>query len=154
MANSLDHIRAALDHERRFLVRRGEIAEQTEQAVRLRGEDRSWHIINWSSLTTASADSAIAAGSTEHRGYVACLPDGTPVGVGRLYTHPRSQFGGLYGGGTIEAYIASRSVYRARGICSSMHCPPADRFSNRLGFMHVADTWPCQWRAGSDIDAS
>src|SRR5262249_28680980 len=61
--------------------------------------------------TSAELAEALRVGSTQHRGYVA-YADGEPVSVGRLYTHPESLFGGLYGGGTIPAE-RGRGFYRA-----------------------------------------
>lgn len=256
MAIDLEEIRAALDYERRHLVRRAEVAEVTTDVVRLRGEDRSWHTISWASLNEDNANFAIeaevahhqrlgvsfewkvyshdgpadllhrlisygfevgphetvmvydlssgglppatdgvtvrrvedhrevavfrrvaeavfgkdygftagqlldalAAGNREHRGYVAYLGDGTPAGVGRLYTHARSLFGGLYGGGTMEAH-RSRGVYRAmlgaraaEAIASAAGylivdaLPTSRPILERLGFVRLADTWPCEWR--------
>ena len=64
-------------------------------------------------FTTNELRDALRAGSAEHRGYVAYAgPDGPPAAVGRLHTHPRSQFGGLYGGGTL-AEFRGRGFYRA-----------------------------------------
>src|SRR5205814_6796473 len=54
---------------------------------------------------------AIETGSTQHRAYMAMDGDAA-VSIGRLYTHPQSQFGGLYGGGT-RATHRSRGLYRA-----------------------------------------
>jgi hypothetical protein len=49
--------------------------------------------------------SAIAAGSSQHRGYIVYHGD-VPASVGRLYTHPQSAFAGLYGGATLESVAA------------------------------------------------
>jgi hypothetical protein len=59
----------------------------------------------------------IANGSRQHCGYVA-YSGLNPVSIGRLYTHPQSQFGGLFGGGTLRAHRGSgfyRAVVAARG---------------------------------------
>ena len=54
---------------------------------------------------------AVRSGSTNHLGYVAF--DGEePVSIGRLYTHPESAFGGLYGGGTAQSH-RGRGLYWA-----------------------------------------
>lgn len=65
----MDHaeILSALDLERRTLVRRGEVLEATRTVVRVRGEDRSWHAVSWSSLTEQDADAAIEAEVEHHR---------------------------------------------------------------------------------------
>ena len=63
-------------------------------------------------LTAGQLLAGIAAGSTQHVGYVA-MEAGVAVSIGRLYTHPDSHFGGLYGGGT-RAASRGRGLYRAR----------------------------------------
>ncbi|QOV87940.1 GNAT family protein [Humisphaera borealis] len=256
----MDHaeILSALDLERRTLVRRGEVLEATRTVVRVRGEDRSWHAVSWSSLTEQDADAAIEAevehhrrlgvsfewkvyghdaprdmverlsrrgfevgpceavmvydlsaglppapggirvvradnpaqvaqfrrvaeavfdkdyafttrqlldaidsGSFEHRGYVAYTADQTPVGVGRLYTNPRSAFGGLYGGGTLAAY-RGKGVYRAMVAARAIDAaasgarylivdalPTSRPILAGLGFDRVSYTWPCDWQASN-----
>jgi GNAT superfamily N-acetyltransferase len=99
---------------------------------------------------------AIRAGSKQHVGYVA-MCDGTPAGVGRLYTHPDSVFGGLYGGGTLSPF-RGRGVYRALVTARARDAralgakylmvdalPTSRPILERLGFERVADTWPCEW---------
>ncbi len=54
---------------------------------------------------------ALARGSTQYLGYVAYAGD-EPAAIGRLYTHPLSAFGGLYGGSTRPAF-RRRGFYRA-----------------------------------------
>ena len=80
-----------------------------------------------------------------------------PVSTGRLYTHARSWFGGLYGGGT-RAGHRGRGFYRAlvaarardareRGAtCLLVDALPTSRpILERLGFEHLTDTWACEW---------
>lgn len=259
MPIDVTQVLAALDHERRHLVRRGEIAEIAGPVVRVRGADHSWHSVVWSSLTPDTTDAAIldqiehhrrlgvsfewkvyshdapadlrdrlgaagltagpqeavmvydlsagrlpqiepairvrrvqtpedvatfrsiaeaifrkdyaftagqlrdaiAAGSTEHRGYIAYAADGAPAGIGRLYTHDRSLFGGLYGGGTVEAcrrtgvYRAMIAARAADAIASGARylivdaLPTSRPILQRLGFTHVSDTWPFDWQPKS-----
>jgi hypothetical protein len=109
------------------------------------------------SYTCDELASAIKSGSTQHLGYVAY--DGPePVSIGRLYTHPLSVFGGLYGGTTRAAY-RRRGFYRAvvaqRAVDAMKlgakylivdalptSCPTLER----LGFGHMTETIPCEWR--------
>jgi hypothetical protein len=108
-------------------------------------------------LTTGQLAAAMAAGSTQHVGYVAFV-DGVPASVGRLSTHPASAFGGLYGGGTVPAH-RGRGVYRAVVAARARDAiaagarylivdalPTSRPILERLGFERVADTWPCEWR--------
>ena len=106
--------------------------------------------------TAGQLQRAIDAGSRQHVAYLAMV-DGVAAGVGRLYTHPDSAFGGLFGGGTRAAF-RGRGLYRAlvaaRGrdaraagarylIVDAL--PTSHPILQRLGFVHVADTWPCTW---------
>jgi hypothetical protein len=119
------------------------------------------------SFTTAQLLDALRAGSTQHRGYIAYANGGgggggaEPVSIGRLYTHPQSLFGGLYGGGTLAAF-RGRGFYRAtvaaRARDAAAHgakfllidaLPTSRPIVERLGFVHVTDTWPCTWTSGS-----
>ena len=99
----------------------------------------------------------LRAGSTEHQGYVA-YADGQPVSIGRLYTHPDSVFGGLYGGATLQAY-RGRGFYRALVAARARDAaelgaryllvdalPTSLPILERMGFQRVTDTWPCEWR--------
>lgn len=108
-------------------------------------------------FTAGQLADGIRSASTQHVGYVASC-DGTPAGIGRLYTHPDSVFGGLYGGGTRAAF-RGRGVYRslvaarardARALGAKhliVDALPSSRpILQRLGFRHVADTWPCEWK--------
>jgi predicted GNAT family acetyltransferase len=98
---------------------------------------------------------ALARGSTHHLGYVAYAGD-EPVAIGRLYTHPLSAFGGLYGGTTREAY-RRRGFYRALVAARSADAikmgaryllvdalPTSRPILDRLGFNHLTDTTPCE----------
>ena len=106
--------------------------------------------------TAGQLERAIAAGSTHHRAYMA-VQGGTAVSIGRLYTHPHSAFGGLYGGGTLPAY-RGKGLYRAVVAARARDAaalgaryllvdalPTSEPVLRRLGFGHVADTWPCEW---------
>src|SRR5688572_18702775 len=98
----------------------------------------------------------LRTGSTQIRGYIAYAGN-DPVSIGRLYTHPQSWFGGLYGGGTIAAH-RGRGFYRALiaarardAIASGTQyllvdaLPTSRPILQRLGFERVADTWACEW---------
>lgn len=106
--------------------------------------------------TATELAAALAAGSTQHRGYVAYAGD-IPVSIGRLYTHPQSWFAGLYGGGTLPAW-RGRGHYRA--LIAARACdavalgarylqvdalPSSRPILERLGFQWLTDTWPCDW---------
>lgn len=107
-------------------------------------------------LTCGELADALAQGSTQHLGYIA-YADTEPVGIGRLYTHPLSAFGGLYGG-------AIRKQYRRRGIYRAMVAarasaaielgarylmvdalPTSRPILEQLGFRHLDDTIPCEF---------
>ena len=110
-------------------------------------------------FTTAQLHDALRAGSTEHRAYVAYDPEtNAPAGVGRLYTHPGSIFGGLYGGGTLPEF-RGRGVYRATVAARARDAiaagarylqvdalPTSRPILERLGFQRVTDLWACEWR--------
>jgi GNAT superfamily N-acetyltransferase len=100
---------------------------------------------------------AIKSGSRQHLGYVAYSESGEPVSTGRLYLHPDSWFGGLYGGATAPAF-RGRGFYkalvaaRARDAAASgarylsVDALPTSRpILERLGFQWITDTWPCEW---------
>lgn len=108
-------------------------------------------------ITSGQLERAIRAGSTQHLAYVAMV-DGIAAGIGRLYTHPDSAFGGLYGGGTRAAF-RGRGLYRAVVAARARDAaelgarflivdalPTSRPILERLGFVHVADTWPCEWK--------
>lgn len=107
--------------------------------------------------TIAALSEALAAGSTEHLGYVAYLRD-EPVAVGRLYTHADSAFGGLYGGATRPEF-RGRGCYRALVAARAADArvfgaqylqvdalPTSRPILGRMGFQWLTDTWPCDWR--------
>ena len=106
--------------------------------------------------TASQLLAALQSGSTQHRGYIA-LAGGEPASVGRLYTHPRSVFGGLYGGGTRPAF-RGRGLYRALVAARARDAlaaaarylqvdalPTSRPILERLGFQWLTDTWPCTW---------
>lgn len=105
--------------------------------------------------TIAALADALASGSREHLGYVAYADD-EPASVGRLYTHPQSAFGGLYGGST-RAKFRGRGLYRALVAARARDAmelgakyllvdalPTSRPILERLGFAHLTDTWPCE----------
>jgi hypothetical protein len=109
------------------------------------------------SFTTEQLADGLKAGSTEHLGYVAYV-GGEPVGVSRLYTHPASWFGGLYGGGTVASH-RGKGVYRAMVAARARDAavlgarflqvdslPTSRPVLERIGFRRLTDTWPCEWR--------
>jgi hypothetical protein len=106
---------------------------------------------------TAKLLRAIESGSTQHLAYVAMV-DGRAVSVGRLYTHPDSLFGGLYGGGSRAAF-RGRGLYRAVVAARARDAirlgarvllvdalPTSRPILERLGFVHLTDTWACDWK--------
>jgi hypothetical protein len=108
---------------------------------------------------------AIEAGSTQHLAYVAMI-DGRAASIGRLYTHPDSLFGGLYGGGTRAAYRGrglSRAVVAARArdairlgarVLLVDALPTSRPILERLGFVHLTDTWACEWEPRDPVRSS
>jgi len=97
---------------------------------------------------------ALSRGSTHHLGYVA-YAGAEPAAIGRLYTHPLSAFGGLYGGTTREAY-RRRGFYHALLAARSADAielgaryllvdalPTSRPILERLGFQRLTDTVPC-----------
>lgn len=107
-------------------------------------------------FTTGELEHHLATNSTQHRGYLAVDDSGYAVAVARLYTHPDSHFGGLYGGGTLPNYrrrgfyrklVAARAQdARAAGarylIVDAL--PTSRPILEKLGFVHLTDTWPCE----------
>lgn len=108
------------------------------------------------SPTTNQLAEALQAGQTGHDAYIAYV-NGVPAAIGRLYTNPQSAFGGLYGGAT-RVEFRKRGCYRA--IVAARARDAAELGSRylqvdamptslpillRLGFLHIADTWPCLW---------
>ena len=131
-------------------VERVETLEQTEIFRRVAEEVFGG---DWS-FTTAQLAAGIAAGSHGHRGYVGYV-GAEPVSVGRLYFHPASWFGGLYGGGTRAAFRGGgvyRAVVAARGrdaIAAGARYLLVDALPTscpillRMGFEPVGQTWAC-----------
>jgi len=107
--------------------------------------------------TLAELAAGRRSGTSEQVGYMAMV-HGEPASVGRLYTHAGSQFGGLYGGGTrpefrgqghYRATVAARSRDAAQQGVRYMlvdALPTSRPILERLGFVHLADTWPCVWQ--------
>jgi acetyltransferase (GNAT) family protein len=99
-------------------------------------------------------EARLLEGSSQHIAYVAYA--GSEVAaVGRLYTHPESEFAGLYGGGTLEAY-RGRGLYRAmvaRRARDAVQAgarylrvdalPTSQPILERLGFELLTYLWPC-----------
>jgi GNAT superfamily N-acetyltransferase len=85
------------------------------------------------------------------------MANGVPAAVGRLYTHPDSHFGGLYGGGTRPAFRGQglyRALVAARARAAAQSgarylivdaLPTSQPILQRLGFQRIADTWACEW---------
>ncbi len=96
----------------------------------------------------------INEGSTQHIGFIGYAGE-IPVSVGRLYTMPGNPFSGLYGGGTLKNYRRQgiyRAVTAARAHVAAQlgakylqvdALPTSRPILERLGFCHLADTWPC-----------
>jgi hypothetical protein len=96
----------------------------------------------------------LAESSAEHIAYVA-YAQGTVASVARLYTHPASQFAGLYGGGTLAGQ-RGRGLYRALvrqraldALASGARylrvdaLPTSQPILERLGFEVMTYVWPC-----------
>jgi hypothetical protein len=106
--------------------------------------------------TTQQLKEALESGQRGHDAYLGYV-DGEPVSTGRLYTNPTSQFAGLYGGGTHSGYRGKgcyRAVIGARArdavalgarYLQVDAMPTSFPILKRLGFVHVADSWPCTW---------
>jgi hypothetical protein len=137
-----------------IVVRRGDdeevIADHRQVAESVFGKDFAF--------TTGQLLDALREGSTQHRCYVAYASTGRPVSIGRLYTHPDSAFGGLYGGGTLDTH-RGRGFYRATVAARARDAialgapylvvdarPTSRPILESLGFQHLTDTWPCTWR--------
>jgi hypothetical protein len=100
---------------------------------------------------------ALCTSSTQHRGYIGYC-DAEPASVGRLYTHPQSHFAGLYGGGTLSSH-RGKGLYRAVVAARARDAiaagakylqvdalPTSRPILERLGFVKVSETWPCEWK--------
>jgi hypothetical protein len=96
---------------------------------------------------------ALTHGSTHVIGYLAFVGE-EPAGIGRLYTHPLSAFGGLYGGLTKKAY-RKRGIYRAMIAARAAAAvelqaryllvdalPTSRPILERLGFKKLTETVP------------
>jgi hypothetical protein len=106
--------------------------------------------------TVGQLANAIQSGTPGHDGYIAWV-DGVPASVGRLYTDPNSLFAGLYGGGTHPAFRhrgCYRAVVAARALDAAKSgaryllvdaMPTSLPILLKLGFHHLADTWPCSF---------
>jgi hypothetical protein len=106
----------------------------------------------------------IRIGSAEHLGYFG-FAGAVPVSIGRLYTHPSSVFGGLYGGATLPDYRHAgfyRATVAARGrdaramgahflIVDAL--PTSCPILKRLGFIEITQTWPCVLRRAGQTRA-
>lgn len=92
-----------------------------------------------------------------HRGYIAYAGE-RPVGIGRLYTHADSPFGGLYGGGVLSEF-RGRGFYRAIVAARARDAkaagarylmvdalPTSEPILERSGFERLTQTWPCVWK--------
>jgi len=96
----------------------------------------------------------MAEGSAEHVAYLGYDGD-VLASVARLYTHPGSVFGGLYGGGTLAEH-RGRGLYRAtierRAVDALLSgarylrvdaLPTSQPILERLGFEVLTYLWPC-----------
>jgi hypothetical protein len=105
-------------------------------------------------LTARELLSGITRCSTQHRGYLV-IEENTAVSIGRLYTHPQSAFGGMYGGGTLKQ-CRGRDMYRATVAARAREAiklgaryllvdalPTSRPILEKLGFVRLTDTWPC-----------
>ena len=99
-------------------------------------------------------EARLLEGSSQHVAYIG-FSGGAVAAVGRLYTHPESQFGGLYGGGTLEAH-RGRGLYRAMVARRALDAvgagarylrvdalPTSQPILERLGFEVLTYLWPC-----------
>jgi hypothetical protein len=111
-------------------------------------------------LTAGDITRALQTGSTEHLAYIG-IEGGRAVSIGRLYTHPDSAFGGLYGGATrpthrrqgwYRAVVAARAR-EALGLGARYlmvdALPTSRPILEGLGFRKVTDTWPCVFEAAN-----
>jgi hypothetical protein len=104
-------------------------------------------------FTASELAASIRAGSTSHLGYIA-MDGNIAASIGRLYTHPQSEFGGLYGGGTRKTH-RGRGLYRAVVAARARDAtklgahylivdalPTSRPILERLGFVRLTETWP------------
>lgn len=105
-------------------------------------------------FTARELTSGITRCSTQHLGFVV-IEENIAVSIGRLYTHPESAFGGMYGGGTLKHY-RGRGMYRAIVAARAREAiklgaryllvdalPTSRPILENLGFVRLTDTWPC-----------
>ena len=151
LSNAPAWVDAPPAHEVMRLERVEQVALYRDVAEEALGKDYA--------MTTGQLADAIRAGDRGHLGYVGFC-DGQPASIGRLYTHADSHFGGLYGGATLERF-RGRGLYRAVVAARardardfgarylSVDALPTSRpILERLGFIHLTDTWPCEWTPG------
>ncbi len=148
----LAHAAAWVDAPPAFEVIRLERVEQVERyrmvAEEALGKDYA--------MTSGQLTDAIRAGDKGHLGYVGFC-DGQPASIGRLYTALASHFGGLFGGAMLERF-RGRGLYRAVVATRARDArtlgarylqvdalPTSRPILERLGFVHLTDTWPCEW---------
>ncbi len=106
-------------------------------------------------LVATELASALSTGSSQHRAYIAYHGD-VPASVGRLHTHPRGKFAGLYGGGTLAEH-RGLGLYRASVAARARDAlalgaryltvdalPTSQPTLERLGFARLTETWPCR----------
>ena len=123
-----------------------QVAQHREAAEQIFGKSYAF--------TATELLAGIRDGSTQHRGYMV-VEGNTAVSIGRLYTHPDSMFGGLYGGATLEQH-RGRGLYRATVAARARDAAelgarylivdalPASRvILERLGFARLTETWAC-----------
>lgn len=107
-------------------------------------------------FTSGELAAALVLGSTQHLGFVGYF-GAEPVSIGRLYTHPLSAFGGLYGGTTLKRFRGRgfyHAVVAARAV-SAMELgaryllvdalPTSRPILERLGFERLTDTIPFEF---------
>ena len=123
-----------------------QLAAFTQAAEQIFGTDQT--------PVTRELEARLAEGSTEHIAYLGYEGDAV-ASVARLYTHPSSAFGGLYGGGTLEGH-RGRGLYRAT-VQRRAHdaqragarylrvdaLPTSQPILERLGFEVLTYVWPC-----------
>lgn len=108
-------------------------------------------------LTTNEVREALSRGREDVLAYVG-YESGRPVAAARLYTARQSRFAGLYGGGTLREH-RGKGFYRALVFARARDAarigarylvvdalPTSLPILLRLGFVHLADTWPCLLR--------
>jgi hypothetical protein len=97
----------------------------------------------------------LSEGSDEHIAYLVYDELGSVASVARVYTHPQSQFAGLYGGGTLASH-RGQGLYRAgvrRRALDALALgarylrvdalPTSQPILERLGFEVLTYVWPC-----------